>query len=398
MNKVAFACLMSTLLLGCGGGSSLGSPPAGTSADEVGARRVMQIFQSRHLRPRRFDDALSGDLFERLLTGLGVVDGCRATVLGERSGLGESLRRGDFSFPSRAASRCGHEIIGAAHGRALMFDAFAKAHDPHSAYLTSSALSRLRAEIHQPDPNARHVRGRVVDHGGARVAVMMVPSFYLHADRSTSRDAAYVLDQFSVRVSAQAADVLVLDMRGNTGGVQSEAAKLVGLLAGPGPIAQTVTADGVVEVLQADVRAVWSGPLVVVVDAMSASMTEVAVAALQDRGHALIVGQRTHGKGTGQTLVLLSSPRGGHDGAVRVTDRRFHRLNGRPLQRLGVTPNVELPTSVAIRTERDRSDALSFEAIRPVDAPPALRPIPPVDSVPFAAALSWLRTESSESP
>jgi carboxyl-terminal processing protease len=127
-------------------------------------------------------------------------------------------------------------------------------------------------------------------------------------------------------------------------------------------------------------------------------MTEVAVAALQDRGNALVVGQRSHGKGTGQTLVLLSSPRGGRDGAVRVTDTRFHRLDGKPLQQLGVTPDVELPTSSTITTERERPNALVFEAIQPIEAPPPLREAPAIDAAPFAGALSWLRTQQSESP
>lgn len=347
----------------------------------------MQIFQTRHLRPRRVDAALSEDLFALLRTKLGVADACGAKVLGVHDGLGEALRRGDFSFPARAAVQCGSGHVSAADGRALMFDAFAKAHDPHSAYLTSDALALLRTGFHQPSPDAMHVRGRVIDHAGARIAEMVVPSFYLHADRSTSRDAAYVLSQ----LATERADVLVLDLRNNTGGVQDEAAKLVGLLAGPGPVAQAVTANGDVVLLRTDTAAIWRGPLVVAVDAMSASMSEVAVAALQDRGHALIVGQRTHGKGTGQTLVLLSSPRGGRDGALRVTDRRFHRLDGKPLQQLGVTPDVELPTSATVITERDRHGALLFEPIPSIEATPTARAAPAFDSFPFAEAIAWLR-------
>jgi carboxyl-terminal processing protease len=270
-----------------------------------------------------------------------------------------------------------------------MLDALAKAHDPHSAYLTAEALARVRSEIHDAAPDAMRVRGRVVEHGDARIGLMVVPSFSLHADRSTSSDAAYVIQA----LSTQGVDVLVLDMRGNTGGVQSEAAKLVALFAGPGPVAQTVTANGALDILSAEADAVWTDPLVVVVDTMSASMAEVAVAALQDRGHALVVGQRTHGKGTGQTLVLLSSPHGGRDGAVRVTDRRFHRLDGRPLQQLGVTPDVVLPSSTAIASERDRIDALTFDAIPAITAPPPLRGAPSTEAFPFSAALSWLRAE-----
>jgi carboxyl-terminal processing protease len=110
----------------------------------------------------------------------------------------------------------------------------------------------------------------------------------------------------------------------------------------------------------------WRGPLVVWIDARTASASELFAAALQDRGRALLIGERSYGKGTGQTLVLLSSPLGATSGAVRVTDRFFFRIDGRALQRVGVTPDVAI-AGAQRATERDDPHALSSQDIAPAE-------------------------------
>jgi hypothetical protein len=80
------------------------------------------------------------------------------------------------------------------------------------------------------------------------------------------------------------------------------------------------------------------------------------------------------GKGTGQELVLLSSPLGAAAGAVRISDRFFYRLDGRTLQREGVTPDVELPGSDAV-SERERPGALVAADVAPFE-PTSPAPLP----------------------
>ncbi|MDH5676065.1 MAG: S41 family peptidase [Myxococcales bacterium] len=118
-------------------------------------------------------------------------------------------------------------------------------------------------------------------------------------------------------------------------------------------------------------------------------MAEVVAAGLQERGRAVIVGQRTQGKGTGQSLVWRSSPGGDRSEAVRVSDRAYYRLDSRPLQKYGVTPDTELPAAGAT-TERERDGALSLEAIAPTPACGHCPVAAPIDDGLLEATVAWL--------
>jgi carboxyl-terminal processing protease len=93
-----------------------------------------------------------------------------------------------------------------------------------------------------------------------------------------------------------------------------------------------------------DPDTVYSGPLVVLVNRLSASASEIVAAALQDYGRAVIVGDsKTHGKGTVQTVFPLS--RMTEDlGSIKVTTASFYRIAGGSTQLKGVTPDVVLPS------------------------------------------------------
>jgi carboxyl-terminal processing protease len=71
-------------------------------------------------------------------------------------------------------------------------------------------------------------------------------------------------------------------------------------------------------------------------------MSELFAGAIQDRGRGALIGARSAGHGSAQTLVLLSSPKGQGRGAVRVTDRQFLRLAGSPIEGHGITPDIAL--------------------------------------------------------
>lgn len=359
MSSLAKGLSCVALLAACGG---VQTPVRGLSADAVVARRVVHIMQARHVSPPKLDDALSSRLFERLLADP-TLSGCRdagTRFVGERQMLDEALWAGDFSFVVRLAEHCHAPPLTPGQARARMLDAFAKLHDPHSAYLTEAALRIRRQAVHAPAASLPRVRARVIDQAGVKVGVLRVPEFYLRADGSVSRDSRALL----ARMRQAGVQVLLVDLRHDGGGVESEALSFVGLLAGPGPVVFVARADGA-ELLQSHQTRAFSGPIVVAIDAGTASVAEVTAAALQDRLGAVVVGQQSHGKGTGQTWVLLSSPRNGRDGAVQVTDRRYHRLDGRPLQRDGVRPDVVIERwrGASVVTERTRPGALRFSPI-----------------------------------
>ncbi len=98
-------------------------------------------------------------------------------------------------------------------------------------------------------------------------------------------------------------------------------------------------------------RPIYDGPLVVMVNKMSASATEIVAAALQDYGRAIIVGdQSTHGKGTVQTLIPLDQqmpigfPTDPGPGNLKMTVQKFYRVAGGSTQQKGVEPDIVLPS------------------------------------------------------
>jgi carboxyl-terminal processing protease len=163
--------------------------------------------------------------------------------------------------------------------------------------------------------------------------------------KSCTRDVANIIRNARVRGKI---DGIILDMRGNGGGSLDEAVQLCGLfLQGRFPVVQQQGADRVNHLLYSENRAaLYSGPLMVMVDHLSASAAEIAAACLQDCGRAVIVGSNTtFGKGTIQTLVDVEVPGvKGNAGAYKLTMGKFYRINGGATQEKGVIPDIIFPT------------------------------------------------------
>ena len=145
---------------------------------------------------------------------------------------------------------------------------------------------------------------------------------------------------------------IILDLRSNGGGLLDQAVDLTGLFVKKEPVVQIRRYDGVVDKLTTDDSSrnskIYDGPLLVMVNKMSASATEITAAALQDYGRAIIVGdQSTHGKGTVQTLIPLEQqmPIGfsGDPGNLKMTVQKFYRVAGGSTQKKGVIPDIVLP-------------------------------------------------------
>ena len=175
---------------------------------------------------------------------------------------------------------------------------------------------------------------------------------------------------------------VVLDMRGNGGGLLREAVSLADVFLREGEIVSLRgRAPGNQRAWKADPAELLAGlPLVVLVDHRSASATELVAAALQENGRAVVMGQRSFGKGTVQSTFTL----GEQKGALKLTTSTYHGPSGRSVQKVGVTPDVELTTELSSRCpsllkERDPSlsCAIAFAQAGKVDAFLATLPAPP---------------------
>ncbi|ALM53012.1 carboxy terminal-processing peptidase [Halomonas huangheensis] len=182
--------------------------------------------------------------------------------------------------------------------------------------------------------------------GTHRVGVIKVPAFYVDFDawqageenyRSTTRDVAAEVE----KLQEENVEGIVLDLRNNGGGALQEANSMIGLFIDRGPTVQVRDARGRISLYgDTESGSLYNGPLVVLVNRLSASASEIFAGAIQDYGRGLIVGSRTFGKGTVQTLSDLNY------GQIKLTRAKFYRISGESTQHRGVKPDVQFPSLI----------------------------------------------------
>lgn len=216
---------------------------------------------------------------------------------------------------------------------------------------------------------ASYARGALVKRGtGPAFGYIYLPGFY--GDASNSRTASKDVGRLLAAMTAKKVAGVVIDLRGNGGGLLQDSVALAGELVDQGPIVQVRNHDGQIKVLDdPESGTQLSAPVVVLVNQFSASASEILAGAMQDYHRAVIVGTGpTHGKGTVQALINLD-----HDGdkpvlgVVKLTIQQFFRVSGSSTQREGVTPDITLPnpSSYIKSGERDLEHAIEWTKIEP---------------------------------
>ncbi|WP_461521540.1 carboxy terminal-processing peptidase [Porticoccus sp.] len=180
--------------------------------------------------------------------------------------------------------------------------------------------------------------------GHYQLGVITVPTFYLDVEayynrdpdfKSTTRDVMRLLDELEVRK----VDGVILDLRNNGGGFLQEATTLTDLFIDPGPVVQVRYSNQVVSRNhRSHAEAYYRGPLVVLINRLSASASEIFAGAIQDYQRGLIIGEQSFGKGTVQIQLPV------RQGQLKLTESKFYRVSGNSTQHLGVVPDVELPS------------------------------------------------------
>ena len=230
----------------------------------------------------------------------------------------------------------------------------------------------------------RAARSFTIDVDGLLFGVIDIPSFYSdfaaqnRGDRnyrSTARDVRELLGG----LNRQGIEGLIIDLRGNGGGSLREALELIGLFIRDGPILQTRTSDGTIDISYDRNPAIaFSKDLVVLVDRNSASASEIFAGAMQDYRRGIIVGETTFGKGTVQNVINLNEYAGGAGnnlGRLKTTIAQFYRITGNSNQYLGISPDLKLPSpgDTGDYGERAYSNALPWDTISPANYIPLNR-------------------------
>ncbi len=186
---------------------------------------------------------------------------------------------------------------------------------------------------------------------------------------SVTRDCRRILEDFK----AKGVESVVVDLRGNPGGLLDEAISLSGLFIDKGPVVQVREATSVTHQDDLDEGTSWDGPLVMVIDHYCASASEILAGVIKDYGRGLIVGDSsTYGKGTVQNIIPLGEPgrfqKVPKFGALKLTIRQFYLPNGDSTQIRGVRPDLHIPSfgDVSDYGEGRSETALKFDKVAPL--------------------------------
>ena len=213
-----------------------------------------------------------------------------------------------------------------------------------------------------------------------KFGVITLPSFYMDFQaamrkedyKSSTKDVKRIIEGFK----KEGIQGIIFDVRSNGGGSLLEAISLSGLFISSGPIVQVKLPTGSIEVSEDPVPTVfYDGPLLVLMNKLSASASEIFAGAMKDYNRAVLVGDKsTHGKGTVQTIFNLDKllpywrlkPPAG---SVKFTNAKFYRINGASTQKKGVIPDIIFPSF----TDSMEIGEASLEHALPWDTIPAAK-------------------------
>ena len=232
---------------------------------------------------------------------------------------------------------------------------------------TLKTISLIRDTIVQDETYARSA---VITQGTSKIGYIYLPEFYANFNNPSDphRSAVDVANEVK-KLKDEKVDGIVLDLRNNGGGSLNDVVQMAGLFVDRGPVVQVKGRGRQPEVLKNTTDGVlWTGPLTVMVNELSASASEIFAAAMQDYGRAVIIGSTsTYGKGSVQRSLGLDP----NDfmaqtpdlGSLKLTIQKFYRISGGSTQLKGVVPDVVIPDYyeyLKIR-ERNNTNALPYD-------------------------------------
>ena len=217
-----------------------------------------------------------------------------------------------------------------------------------------------------------YAKSTLIEEDDIRYGYISLPKFYVDFSNYKNRNSAEDVKNEIVKLKNNGIEGLILDLRNNGGGSLQSVVDMTGLFIEKGPIVQVKSIGNRKQVLyDRNSEIVWDGPLVVLINEMSASASEILAAALQDYERAVILGsKKTFGKGTVQNVIDLNKFISNSDfdlGALKITTDKFYRINGESVQLEGVKSDVIVPDSYMhiFNGEKDEENPLAWDKIDP---------------------------------
>ena len=215
-------------------------------------------------------------------------------------------------------------------------------------------------------------KSTVISKNDNNYGYISLPKFYADFDNYKNRNSANDVKNEIIKLKNNGIQGLILDLRNNGGGSLQTVVEMTGLFIEKGPVVQVKSIGNRKKVLyDRDPQVYWDGPLVLLINEMSASASEIISAALQDYNRAIIIGsEKSFGKGTVQNIIDLNRFISNTDydmGALKVTTDIFYRINGESVQLEGVQSDIIIPDSYMyiFNGERDEKNPIKWDKIGP---------------------------------
>ena len=228
-------------------------------------------------------------------------------------------------------------------------------------------ISVIRDEIKLEETYAKST---LIKKDNKLYGLITLPKFYVDFENYQKRNCATDVKNEILKLKKEGIEGLVLDLRNNGGGSLQTVVDMTGLFIEEGPVVQVKSFGDRKQVLyDKDPSIFWEGPMVVLVNQMSASASEILAAALQDYNRAVIVGStQSFGKGTVQNVIDLNRFLSNSQfdlGALKITTDKFYRINGGSVQVEGVKSDITIPNRFSFISigENDEKNPLKWDQI-----------------------------------
>ena len=219
-----------------------------------------------------------------------------------------------------------------------------------------------------------YAKSTLINKGDKNYGYISLPKFYIDFSDRKSRNSANDVKNEIIKLKNNGISGLILDLRNNGGGALQTVVDMTGLFIERGPIVQVKSTGNRKQILyDKDPQVVWDGPLVILMNKMSASASEILAGALQDYNRAVIIGnEKSFGKGTVQNVIDLNRfiSNSSYDlGALKITTDKFYRINGESVQLEGVKSDIVIPDSYKyiFNGEKDEKNPLQWDKITPAN-------------------------------
>ena len=215
-----------------------------------------------------------------------------------------------------------------------------------------------------------YAKSTLINKENINYGYISLPKFYVDFSDYKNRNSSEDVKNHIIKLKNNGMKGLILDLRNNGGGSLQTVVDMTGLFIEKGPVVQVKSIGNRKKILyDRNPEIIWDGPLVILINEMSASASEILAAALQDYKRAVIIGsKKSFGKGTVQNIIDLNKFISNSDfdmGAIKITTDKFYRINGESVQLEGVKSDVVIPDSYMhiFNGEKDENNPLKWDKI-----------------------------------